>query len=327
MQPTESPESEGDEIVSWLNEEAPSTSTSPTDYTIADADHPLAAMFPCELRYMDLSVLELYHSLRVPWMVQIRDEWRAVSDILDHRPKGLDGCVVVMGPPGIGKQSSNRHILDQMPLPASRSLQGKTCYLYYLLVQRLIDARPTVFQDAKGDVFVIEDTVQYLDAMVVRPGHDILTLVDADGTFCVPSDYIVNSDNHFLETITICVPALLIPALWFSLVCTLSFSSTAFIDSHLCSGMTFSSWIRYMANTFFLGSLAVMQNYDMHVDLRYRGGLGVVSVVVLWFYGAYIVAHLDPIWKKHKEQINGMGIPSPPLRWGYSIIHFPFSIW
>jgi hypothetical protein len=82
-----------------------------------------------------------------------------------------------------------------MPLPASRSLQGKTCYLYYLLVQRLIDARPTVFQDTKGDVFVIEDTVQYLDRMVIRPGHDILTLVDAEGAFCIPSYYILNSGN------------------------------------------------------------------------------------------------------------------------------------
>ena len=82
-----------------------------------------------------------------------------------------------------------------MPLPASRSLQGKTCYLYYLLVQRLIDARPTVFQDTRGDVFVIEDTVQYWDAMIICPGHDILTLVDAGGTLCVPSDYILNSGN------------------------------------------------------------------------------------------------------------------------------------
>jgi hypothetical protein len=74
----------------------------PTDYSIADADNLPAVMFPCKVRYMDLSVLKVHHRLRVPWMVQIQDEWRAVSDILDHRPKGLDGSVIVMGQPGIG---------------------------------------------------------------------------------------------------------------------------------------------------------------------------------------------------------------------------------
>ena len=82
-----------------------------------------------------------------------------------------------------------------------------------------------------------------------------------------------------------------------------------------------------MANTFFLGSLAVMQNYDMHVDLRYRGGLGVLSVVVLWFYGAYIVAHLNEILEKYKTRIKPASSRSLPLRWGYNIVHFPLSIW
>ena len=91
--------------------------------------------------------------------------------------------------------------------------------------------------------------------------------------------------------------------------------------------MTFSAWMRYMANTLFLGSLAVMQNYDMHVDLRYRGGLGVLSVVVLWFYGAYIVAHLNEIWKEYKTRIKLTSSRSLPLRWGYYVVHFPLSIW
>jgi hypothetical protein len=104
VQSTGSPESENDDILSGLNENAPCTSTSPTDdYNIADPNILPAHMFPCELGYMDLSVLQLCQTLRVPWMVQIRDEWRAVSDYLDHRPKGLSGSVVVTGQPGIGK--------------------------------------------------------------------------------------------------------------------------------------------------------------------------------------------------------------------------------
>ena len=104
MQSTGSPESENDDILSGLNENAPCTSTSPTDdYNIADADTLLVQMFPCELRYMDLSVLQLCQKLRVPWMVKIRDEWRAVSDYLDHRPTGDCGSTIVTGQPGIGK--------------------------------------------------------------------------------------------------------------------------------------------------------------------------------------------------------------------------------
>jgi hypothetical protein len=106
VQSTESPESEDDEIVSGLNENAPSTSTSPTDHSIADAGagNLPAAMFPCQLKYMDLSVLKLKQDLlRVPLMVQIRDEWKNVSDYLDGRPKGHPGSVIVTGQPGIGK--------------------------------------------------------------------------------------------------------------------------------------------------------------------------------------------------------------------------------
>ena len=87
---------------------------------------------------------------------------------------------------------SSNYVLDQI---ASSTFQGKTCYLYYLLVQRLMTAQPTVFQDTKRDVFVITDTVQDSNGMVMLPGRDVLTLVDADGPFCVPSDYILNSRN------------------------------------------------------------------------------------------------------------------------------------
>jgi hypothetical protein len=130
-----------------------------------------------------------------------------------------------------------------------------------------------------------------------------------------------------LNKLAIYIPALLIPALWFALVCTLSFSGTAFIDSSKCSGMTLSSWFRYMAQTFFLGSLSVMQNYDMHVDLQYRGGLGVVSVVVLWFYGAYTVAHLDQISEDYNKQIRKKFNRALPIRWGYRVFRLPLSIW
>jgi hypothetical protein len=103
VQSTESPQSEDDEIVSGLNEKVPSTSTSPTDHSIANARVGPATMFPCQLKYMDLSVLKLNCTLRVPSMVQIRDEWRAVSDCLDDHPKGRPGSGIITGQPGVGK--------------------------------------------------------------------------------------------------------------------------------------------------------------------------------------------------------------------------------
>jgi len=133
--------------------------------------------------------------------------------------------------------------------------------------------------------------------------------------------------NNILRKLAIYIPALLIPALWLALVCTLSFSGTAFFDSHLCSGMTLSSWFRYMAQTFFLGSLAVMENYDMAIDLQYRGGLGVVSVIMLWFYGAYTVAHLDEIFEDYRTEIRRESNHAPLLRCGYRVVRLPLSIW
>jgi hypothetical protein len=91
--------------------------------------------------------------------------------------------------------------------------------------------------------------------------------------------------------------------------------------------MTLSAWFRYMAQTFFLGSLSVMQNYDTFVDLQYRGGLGVVSVVVLWFYGAYTVAHLHEISKNYNDNVKLKSDRALPIRWGYRVVRLPLSIW
>lgn len=45
-----------------------------------------------------------------------------------------------------------------------------------------------MFQDVEGNVFVINGKVQYSRVVLVAPGDDVLTLVDADGVFCKP-DY------------------------------------------------------------------------------------------------------------------------------------------
>jgi hypothetical protein len=52
-----------------------------------------------------------------------------------------------------------------------------------------------VFQSKKGEVFGIENTVQHWDAAVSHPRHETLMLVDADGSFHVPSDDVLEGQN------------------------------------------------------------------------------------------------------------------------------------
>jgi hypothetical protein len=60
------------------------------------------AILPCTIRYMDLTWLELELPRCEPLML-IRDEWRAMVDIFNERPKGRRGSAIFTGQPGIGK--------------------------------------------------------------------------------------------------------------------------------------------------------------------------------------------------------------------------------
>jgi hypothetical protein len=47
----------------------------------------------------------------------------------------------------------------------------------------------------EGDVFLITDTVLLQTGRVTAPGDDVLTLVDADGEFCIPNKYFFHTPN------------------------------------------------------------------------------------------------------------------------------------
>jgi hypothetical protein len=61
-----------------------------------------SAIFPCTIRYMDLTCLHLEHFLCVSKVLLIRDEWDAVVDIFNDREVGLKGSAVLTGQPGSG---------------------------------------------------------------------------------------------------------------------------------------------------------------------------------------------------------------------------------
>jgi hypothetical protein len=60
-------------------------------------------IFPCTIRYMDLTCLNLRHFNRVSQVLLIRDEWDAVVDIFNKRTTGIRGSALLTGQPGTGK--------------------------------------------------------------------------------------------------------------------------------------------------------------------------------------------------------------------------------
>jgi hypothetical protein len=97
------PELEDAEINDERNDDAPSTSASATDYIITDAKNLPESMFPVQLRFMDLSVLDMESELRVPAIMLIRDEWYSITGIIKDRLKGRGWSVIITGQPGIGR--------------------------------------------------------------------------------------------------------------------------------------------------------------------------------------------------------------------------------
>ena len=98
------------EITSELESEV---SNNATDYIIADASDLPPGIFPCNLKYMDLSFLHIESKIRVSETIMIRNEWYDITKLLGDRPKGLKGSVLITGQPGIGENTS--YLLNQCP--------------------------------------------------------------------------------------------------------------------------------------------------------------------------------------------------------------------
>ncbi|EDR08045.1 uncharacterized protein LACBIDRAFT_327283 [Laccaria bicolor S238N-H82] len=158
---------------------APEPDNCPS-YIIADAKELSSftgstAVFPCTIRYMDLTTFDL----KIPTLKRltlIRDEWNTMIDLFNGRKRGVLGSAVFTGSPGI----------------------GKTCLLYYILILCFIKAQPVVFQDTCGDVYLITDEVRSQSRDIRIAGDDVLTLIDADGSTCQPYKYIFHNTNLYV---------------------------------------------------------------------------------------------------------------------------------
>ncbi|KAM6504274.1 hypothetical protein JOM56_001217 [Amanita muscaria] len=145
---------------------------------VAHLSNEATAIFPYTIRYVDLTVLGLKTTdLRVPQLLLFRNEWGSMIDIFNKRKRGMRGSAVFTGQPGI----------------------GKTCLLYSILILCIIRAQSIVFQDMRGEVFIIDDkTVRPLKdtSAVSQDVGDVLTLIDADGNSCRPNKRIFSDYNH-----------------------------------------------------------------------------------------------------------------------------------
>jgi len=102
---------------------------------------------------------------------------------------------------------------------------------------------------------------------------------------------------------------LTLPVLWFAINLTISFSPRAFRNSpQYCQKMTFIGWFEFQAVSNFIGVLDVMGRRDLWNDLEGRGGLGAISLALMWIWGVYLVRHrydiLNEIRLRQERQVT-----------------------
>jgi hypothetical protein len=85
---------------------------------------------------------------------------------------------------------------------------------------------------------------------------------------------------------------LALPVLWLAVNLTISFSPRAFRNSpENCQKMTVIGWFEFQAVSSFIGVLDVMGRRDLWNDLEGRGGLGAISLTLMWIWAVYLVRH------------------------------------
>lgn len=175
----------------------PETTNADTDHSyisadaasLSDGENPL---LPGIIQYMDLAVLELKNPPRVPTVMLVRDECKTMIDILNNRKEGIHGSALITGAPGIGELSPLKsHFLFET---IDHFSEGKTTFLYFILVLCLIRGQTIIFQDYAGAVYLITDRIlrQSGKGEIKVTGPDVLAL---DEGSCTPNPFLFYTDN------------------------------------------------------------------------------------------------------------------------------------
>ena len=138
--------------------------------------------------------------------VMIRDEYdEAIKDIEGHSTgENRKMGIVTVGHPGIGRSMGS--VGQACVLINTPPYLGKTILLYYILVKRLLEKKPTVFQYKPNVVFIFND--KGLHAR--RPSshcepdlsgyQDTWALVDTNENITQPADFILSSKFFLVMT-------------------------------------------------------------------------------------------------------------------------------
>jgi len=97
---------------------------------------------------------------------------------------------------------------------------------------------------------------------------------------------------------------LALPALWFAINLTISFSPRAFRNSpENCQKMTFIGWLEFQAVSIF-PAFNMLGPQGLRYDLKGRGGLGAISLALIWIWGVYLVRHRYDILNeiRHRQE-------------------------
>jgi hypothetical protein len=105
---------------------------------------------------------------------------------------------------------------------------------------------------------------------------------------------------------------LALPVLWLGINLVISFSPRAFKNSpENCQKMTLMDWLEFQVLSNFVGVFDVMGNRDLWNDLLRRGGLGTISLILMWIWAIYLVRHRYDILneirlREERQTANGV---------------------
>jgi hypothetical protein len=129
----------------------------------------------------------------------VRQEYEEALEAIDVC-EGTQNAVVVVGHPGIGVVLTF-YLKRRTHLTLSCS--GKTIFLYYVLVLRLLSRSPTLFQyENESIVFFNEDGVTRLSPKsMLRPSSATWALVDANPSVLQPAAMLLRDGAPFFTIV------------------------------------------------------------------------------------------------------------------------------
>ena len=99
----------------------------------------------------------------------------ALKDLIEMHEDPILNAVVIVGHPGIGRMS-----ISHLALQGLIEYPGKTCFLFYVLVHRLLAQQPTIFQFDPHSIYLF-----FQGGVRLLPHHRLHPIVDVKHTWAL----------------------------------------------------------------------------------------------------------------------------------------------